>query len=263
MNYQKHYNQLIESRKEKTSFSDISYWEKHHVIPKCMNGSDDDSNLVLLTAKEHYIAHLLLVKIYPKNEKLKHAFVAMSKTHKDNRRLTAKQHEKATLMFIKELLPAMQKNRIFTEEQRAKISEANRNRSPEIKAKLTTKGYKFSEYSKEKISNSHKGKILSEETKKKISEAGKGKTFTDEQKAKLRESNLGKKRSEKAKEAMKKGWEKRKINSPMTQETKEKWLEANKGKKREGKALEAIQLGNQKRKLKNIWIKYEYLMESI
>lgn len=40
-----------------------TYTERHHIIPKCMGGSDDQSNLVRLTAKEHFIAHRLLVKM--------------------------------------------------------------------------------------------------------------------------------------------------------------------------------------------------------
>lgn len=36
----------------------------HHIIPKCLNGTDESSNLTRLTAREHYIAHLLLVKIH-------------------------------------------------------------------------------------------------------------------------------------------------------------------------------------------------------
>jgi len=35
-----------------------------------MGGSDDPSNLAILTAEEHYVAHQLLIKIYPKNGKL-------------------------------------------------------------------------------------------------------------------------------------------------------------------------------------------------
>ena len=35
-----------------------------------MGGSDGDDNLVDLTASEHYIAHQILVKLYPDNKKL-------------------------------------------------------------------------------------------------------------------------------------------------------------------------------------------------
>ena len=61
MNYQKIYDMIIEKRK-----SDIpdGYVEKHHIIPRCLGGSDDSTNLVKLTAREHFICHMLLMKIY-------------------------------------------------------------------------------------------------------------------------------------------------------------------------------------------------------
>ena len=39
------------------------YFEKHHIIPKSLGGSNDDENLVNLTAKEHFICHRLLPKM--------------------------------------------------------------------------------------------------------------------------------------------------------------------------------------------------------
>lgn len=39
------------------------YHERHHIIPKSIGGSDNGENLVLMTARQHYIAHMLLVKI--------------------------------------------------------------------------------------------------------------------------------------------------------------------------------------------------------
>ena len=39
------------------------YFERHHIIPKSLGGSNDRENLVLLTAREHYICHLLLIKM--------------------------------------------------------------------------------------------------------------------------------------------------------------------------------------------------------
>ncbi len=40
-----------------------SYFEEHHIIPKCMNGTNKKENLVLLTAREHFICHILLYKM--------------------------------------------------------------------------------------------------------------------------------------------------------------------------------------------------------
>jgi hypothetical protein len=49
------------------------YFEFHHVIPRCMDGMDDPTNLVELLPEEHRIAHLLLAKIYPHNSDLRYA----------------------------------------------------------------------------------------------------------------------------------------------------------------------------------------------
>ena len=39
-------------------------YEEHHIIPKCCYGSNNKSNLVTLTCREHFIAHRLLPYIY-------------------------------------------------------------------------------------------------------------------------------------------------------------------------------------------------------
>ena len=67
MDYHKIYNQLIERARVRTL---NDYSEKHHIIPKCQGGTDDESNLVRLTPEEHYLAHQLLVKMNPGNAKL-------------------------------------------------------------------------------------------------------------------------------------------------------------------------------------------------
>ena len=52
MNYQRIYDQIINRAKERTL---EGYKEKHHIIPKCMGGSNEKQNLIELTAKEHFI----------------------------------------------------------------------------------------------------------------------------------------------------------------------------------------------------------------
>ena len=74
MDYKNIYNRLIAGRRKNTP---SGYVEKHHVVPRCMGGGDGDDNIVKLTAKEHYVAHHLLCKIYPNNPKLWGAFAAM------------------------------------------------------------------------------------------------------------------------------------------------------------------------------------------
>ena len=62
MNYYKIYKQFIDDRK--THKTQSSYYEIHHILPRALGGKDDIINLVKLTAREHYFAHMLLAKIY-------------------------------------------------------------------------------------------------------------------------------------------------------------------------------------------------------
>lgn len=53
------------------------YTEKHHIIPKAIGGDDDESNIVCLSAREHFICHLLLPKMHD-SYKLKFALHMMT-----------------------------------------------------------------------------------------------------------------------------------------------------------------------------------------
>ena len=64
MDYVKHYNMLIERAKCRKELNATKTTHRHHIIPRCCGGSDDESNMVTLYLREHYIAHLLLAKIY-------------------------------------------------------------------------------------------------------------------------------------------------------------------------------------------------------
>ena len=39
------------------------YTEKHHIVPKSLGGTNTMNNLVKLSAREHFICHLLLTKM--------------------------------------------------------------------------------------------------------------------------------------------------------------------------------------------------------
>lgn len=80
MNYQKIYNDLISRAQARESLTE--YKETHHIIPRCMGGSDDKENLVELTGREHFIAHWLLCKMYD-TPGLKKAFGLMCLTGKN------------------------------------------------------------------------------------------------------------------------------------------------------------------------------------
>lgn len=61
MNYKAIYEKLISKRQNEPA---IGYTEIHHILPRCLGGSDDIENLVRLTGREHWVAHLLLYKIH-------------------------------------------------------------------------------------------------------------------------------------------------------------------------------------------------------
>lgn len=99
MNYQHLYDNLIYSRQtlKRRKLRDGSL-ESHHIIPKCLGGTNDHTNLVLLTPKEHYVAHHLLSKLYSGRIKAKLTFAFMRMCYNNQnqtRRVTAAQFDRA------------------------------------------------------------------------------------------------------------------------------------------------------------------------
>ena len=71
--YTRWYYNIITNSQARTLPLDV-YTEKHHVIPRSLGGNNSKSNLVSLTAKEHFICHLLLPKMLTGDNKLKMVF---------------------------------------------------------------------------------------------------------------------------------------------------------------------------------------------
>ena len=64
MNYKKIYDNIINNRLKRTISN--SYYENHHIIPRSLGGNDSKNNIIGLTAREHFICHYLLAKMYIK-----------------------------------------------------------------------------------------------------------------------------------------------------------------------------------------------------
>lgn len=91
MNYLKIYEDICERGK---LIRESGYYEIHHIKPRCLKGSEELDNLTSLTAREHYLAHYLLTKIYENNSSLYFAFGMMKTKSKLQERLfTSKQYE--------------------------------------------------------------------------------------------------------------------------------------------------------------------------
>ena len=176
MDYAKHYQNLINSRKIlNRSKKDGNYYEKHHIIPRCLNGTNDKENLILLTAKEHFIAHLLLTQVYTGKIKAKMccAFLRMcivSTNHK--RKISSTQYNLAKKLmsenytgknnpFYGRIGPNKGKN--LSEATKNKLRKAILGKTSKLKGRKLSrsshnKGMKTSEEIKNKLrcANGHK-----------------------------------------------------------------------------------------------------------
>lgn len=142
MDYNKHYGLLIYRAKCREL---EGYVEKHHIHPRCLGGSNDHTNIAVLTAEEHYLAHLLLVKMYPDNVSLAQAAHAMGikdpKKQYNNRskieiygwvRRRASEAKKKQYQLLPQEVKDQRaaeksrrlKGRVITEDWRRKLSEA-------------------------------------------------------------------------------------------------------------------------------------------
>ena len=182
MDYQKIYNQLIQKRLTDSLSKKDCYCETHHIIPLSEGGSDTKDNKVNLSAREHYIAHLLLAKIYDDFKMYSAITYMQTGRHKDrnfkyNNRLFGKMREefgkksseRMKGRFVGEKSPMYGKH--LSEETKRKLSEAKRGQQSWMKGKHHTAE------AKAKISAVRKGKKLkplSDEHKKAISEGNKG-----------------------------------------------------------------------------------------
>ena len=157
MDYVKLHNNIINRAKNREL---NCYNELHHILPKCLGGSNKKINLVRLTAKEHWLIHLILIEIYPDNKNIKLAVnMMMRKSDNQKRQIisSGKQFERLKIVVAKAHSELMKgKKRIFTEEHKKNISKSRMG-----------------------IPSPRKGAKLSEETKRKVGLASKGRNTGD------------------------------------------------------------------------------------
>jgi hypothetical protein len=197
--YTKLYNSIIDTA-VKRAWKKARGRERHHIIPHSLGGSDDKSNLVYLSCREHFLCHWLLMKMTEGDNyhKMRYALMGMRAANKHQARyhttLTARIYEKyriehakhhSKLMKSKNLVPWNKGGVEITDEHRENLRKAARTRNVDpIKqaegqrkriAKVT--GQKRSDETKISMSLASKGKPKgpqSEEHKLAISLGGKG-----------------------------------------------------------------------------------------
>lgn len=242
MDYCKIYNNLIQYRLQNPS----QQGQKHHIIPTCLGIKCLlRRNLVKLSFREHWFAHLLLTKIYPNQNKLKQAFWMMCNLHKLPAK-NSKQYQK----LREQILPILSKSTqgriwiynpntfhsLMIKSDKPIPQGYIKGRSPKaiqnMKKPKSIKHYgiKPSQESREKMRKSKLGIILSQEHKQNISRNSNskwkgckreqlpwyGRTQTEQTKTKISQALKGKPKNQKA-------WN---IGKPCSQETKVKLRES-------------------------------------
>lgn len=181
MNYQAIYDSIIHKHSNTPKLKKQT--NEHHIIPRSFAKIDDIAdidgswNKVNLPLREHFIAHLLLARIWRhdkhKGKMMAFAFRRMSNCGK----YTSKTYQWLKLNYEP------------SQETKEKISKSK-------------KGVPLSETNKQNISKANKGKLLTEDHKQKIKAARTGTTRLESTKQKISKANLGRKLTEETKQKM-------------------------------------------------------------
>jgi hypothetical protein len=194
--YTKWYQTITQNGKQER----LPGYERHHIVPRSLGGTDDKENITFITAREHFVCHWLLIKIYPVGEahwKMLNALRMMRAENPNQKRYNTKITSRVYAK-LKEEYALLQSEKHkgsgngmygknHTQEAKRRISEANTGRiqPPEEKAKQVAaitgrKRDPFTSEWKENLSKNHRSKqpgfdgTLSEETKQKMREKALG-----------------------------------------------------------------------------------------
>ena len=72
LTYEKFINNILETRGRFACGDE--YHERHHIVPRCVGGTNEEYNLIDLFAREHFEAHRLLALENPENNGLQYAW---------------------------------------------------------------------------------------------------------------------------------------------------------------------------------------------
>jgi hypothetical protein len=228
LHYLNRYNKFINTLKDQVV---EGYTEKHHIVPRSHGGNNDESNLIRLTTRQHYVAHWLLWKAYKGS--MTTAFHYMNGVKRYGKRLNSKTVELLRLEDFER-----RKGRRHTPE----ANERNRQK--------------------------HLGKKLSIEHKKKISQSLKGifrPTMPEEAKEKMKATKKArhvpkiwmnkngtqtKVVYEKIDEYLNNGWQKGTSKKHITKEFKDKMRQVNASRGEDTRKKLSINAKNQWNKIK-------------
>lgn len=191
--YTKCYYSIINAAKKRIMDKSV-YVEKHHIIPKSIGGDNHSKNIVILTAKEHFICHLLLTKMVEGENRTKMIYAIWRMTVPGRKTQCRHKVSANTYATIKKQRSEFLKSRTGESHPNygRKTGRVSSDFTPEWKANLSksatgrvssTKGIPRSNSVKDAVSRANKGKPA----------WNKGVGRTDEDKQKIRDANTGKK----------------------------------------------------------------------
>lgn len=159
--YKSWYDSIIQKAKVKNL---SGYKEKHHILPRCLGGKDIKKNLVKLTAREHFIVHMLLCKFTLGQARIKmlYAFNFMSVVRNKNRdyKINSKIAQKLRLEFFSNKPKHTSESKLKMSRSRLGMKLSKETRKKVGLAQIGNKkalGLKHSEETKNRIRNANKG----------------------------------------------------------------------------------------------------------
>lgn len=171
----------------------LGYSEKHHILPKCfgLGGVNDSLNFVYLSAREHFIVHRLLTKMFSGVFHQKMCWAVKNLTRS---KYISKLHNITSKVYLKIKLDAnlatsvalkgrkhkpLSPEAAFSKSQKLsaarigkKLSQDTRKKMQKpktVEARKNMCNRKVKDSTREKLSNSHKGKVVGMETRRKQS----------------------------------------------------------------------------------------------
>jgi hypothetical protein len=215
--YKKWYDQITQNGKTSKAPGD----ERHHIVPRSLNGADDLSNIAFISPREHFICHWLLTKIYPTGEehwKMINAFRMMRAENPNQQRYSTKitsrvyENLKKEYSLLQSTRVSGENNpmygRTHTEEAKRAISKKNVGKkltaqqiAKQIESQTGRKRAPFTDEWRANLSAAKQGKnnprygtTTSESTRKKMSEKATGRKQSDETIKKKADAIRGSKR---------------------------------------------------------------------
>ena len=173
--YAKWYNSIVDRAKINRELTDV-YVEKHHILPKSLGGDNSPANLVLLTAREHFICHLLLTKMLEGKDKAKMVYAAVGMANLNNGKQSRYKSTNSRLyQYLREQASLNRRGSKQSVESKRKNSASQKRLREAGFFTAGMLGKKHSEETLNKMRLSRAGQVITDETKQKLSSFWTGK----------------------------------------------------------------------------------------